>query len=78
MVGRLEKGAMITPVRDEKGWTAIEAPTNAYAFVAAELVEIQAAPAPVVAAATAPAPEPVVHTSACCCASRSDSRTRKY
>ncbi len=54
VVGRLEKGAMINEVRDEKDWLAIEAPTNAYAFVAAELLEIQPAAVP------APAPEVVV------------------
>jgi hypothetical protein len=60
VVGRLAKGAVINEVREEKGWLAIEPPTNAYAFVAAELVEIQAAPAPV-AEATAPAtPAPEV------------------
>jgi uncharacterized protein YgiM (DUF1202 family) len=58
VVGRLEKGATINELRNEKGWLAIEAPTNAYAFVAAELLEIQAAPAPVVVA-PAPAPEVV-------------------
>jgi uncharacterized protein YgiM (DUF1202 family) len=58
VVGRLEKGATITEVRDEKGWVAIEAPTNAFAFVAAGLLEIQAAAAPApVAAAPTPPPE---------------------
>jgi hypothetical protein len=55
VVGRLEKGAKIDELREEKGWLSIAAPTNAYAFIAAELVEIQAAPAP---AAEAPAPAP--------------------
>ncbi|HEY3856405.1 MAG TPA: SH3 domain-containing protein [Verrucomicrobiae bacterium] len=61
VVGRLEKGAMLNELRDDKGWVAIEPPTNAYAFVAAELLEIQTAPAPVAAVAStpAPAPEPV-------------------
>jgi hypothetical protein len=68
VVGRLEKGAMIDELRQEKGWTAIDAPSNAYAFVAADLVEIQAVTAPVAAAAApvpdvavvpAPAPAPV-------------------
>jgi hypothetical protein len=59
VVGRLERGAMIDEVRDENGWEAINPPTNAYAFVAAELLEIQAAPAPVAAVpAPVPAPEP--------------------
>jgi uncharacterized protein YraI len=56
VVGRLEKGAAVNELRDEKGWVAIEAPTNAYAFVAAELVEIQAAAAPVAQAAPEVAP----------------------
>jgi uncharacterized protein YgiM (DUF1202 family) len=55
MLGRLEKGAAIKEIKKEKGWIAIDAPTNAYAFVAAEFLEMQ--PAPVVAV-TAPAPIP--------------------
>jgi uncharacterized protein YgiM (DUF1202 family) len=59
VVGRLDRGAMLTELRDEKGWVAIEPPTNAYAFVAAEFIEIETAPAPVAAVALTPAPEPV-------------------
>ena len=55
VLGRLEKGAAIKEIKKEKGWVAIEAPTNAYAFVAAEFVEMQPAPAVVV---TPPAPAP--------------------
>jgi uncharacterized protein YgiM (DUF1202 family) len=60
VVGRLEKGAVIKEVKSEKGWVAIEAPTNAYAYVAAEFLEMQ--PAPVLAATPPPAaaPEPQV------------------
>jgi SH3-like domain-containing protein len=58
VVGRLEKGAAINELREEKGWVAIEAPTNAYAFVAAELLGIQAAAPP----PEAPAPGPDVAT----------------
>ena len=58
VVGRLERGAMLTELRDEKGWEAIEPPTNTYAFIAAEFMEIQTAPAPVAAVAPAPAPTP--------------------
>ena len=59
VVGRLEKDAEVKEVRSEKGWVAVEAPTNAYAYVAAELLDIQPAPAPVVAAPV-PTPAPVV------------------
>jgi uncharacterized protein YgiM (DUF1202 family) len=61
VVGRLEKGAVIKEVKTEKGWVAIEPPTNAYAYVAAEFLEIQ--PAPALAATPPPpaaAPEPQV------------------
>jgi SH3 domain-containing protein len=69
VVGRLEKGAPIKEIKSENGWVAIEAPTNAYAFVAAEFLDIQPAPAAVVTApspvpaptpAPTPAPEPQV------------------
>jgi uncharacterized protein YgiM (DUF1202 family) len=56
VVGRLEKGAAIKEIKTEKGWVAIEAPTNAYAYVAAEFLEMQPPPAVVV---TAPTPVPV-------------------
>jgi uncharacterized protein YgiM (DUF1202 family) len=58
VVGRLEKGAAITEVRSEKGWIAVEAPTNAYAFVASGFLDVQpvAAPAPPPAAVAAVAP----------------------
>jgi len=63
VVGRLEKGAAIKEIKSENGWVAIEAPTNAYAYVAAEFLEML--PPPVVAVTapppvTAPAPEPQV------------------
>jgi len=63
VVGRLEKGAAIKEIKTEKGWVAIEAPTNAYAYVAAEFLEMQLPPAVAVvipAPAPAPAPEPQV------------------
>jgi uncharacterized protein YgiM (DUF1202 family) len=68
VVGRLEKGATIKEIKTENGWVAIEAPTNAYAYVAAEFLEIQpalpvaatppptAAPPPEVVAVNTPAP----------------------
>jgi len=61
VLGRLDKGAAIKEVKSEKGWIAIEAPTNAYAFVAAEFLEMQSVPAVVVTPPSptpTPAPEP--------------------
>jgi hypothetical protein len=63
VVGRLEKGAAIKEIKTEGVWVAIEAPTNAYAFVAAEFLEMQPASAVVVTPpppAPTPAPEPQV------------------
>jgi hypothetical protein len=61
VLGRLEKGAAVKEIKREKGWVEIEAPTNAYAFVAAEFLEMQPPPAAVVTApAPTPAPEPQV------------------
>ena len=79
VLGRLDKGAPIKEIKSEKGWIAIEAPSNAYAFVAAEFLEMQPAPAVVVtppaptpapeaapppAPVSAPAPEPLVTNAA--------------
>jgi len=64
LLGRLEKGAAIKEIKKEKNWIAIEAPTNAYAYVAAEFLERQpppvlaATPPPEAAPAPAPAPTP--------------------
>jgi hypothetical protein len=55
IVGRLEKGDMINELRGEKGWAMIEAPSNAYAFVATELIEIEPTPAPEVVVVPPPA-----------------------
>jgi hypothetical protein len=61
VVGRLEKGAVITEIKRENGWVAIDAPTNAFAYVAAEFLEIQPPPAiAVTPTPPAPAPEPQV------------------
>jgi uncharacterized protein YgiM (DUF1202 family) len=61
VVGRLEKGAAIKEIKTEKGWVSIEAPTNAYAFVAAEFLDMQSPPAVAVTLPPlAPAPEPQV------------------
>jgi hypothetical protein len=57
-VGLLEKGAAIKEIKTEKGWVAIEAPTNAYAYVAAEFLEMQPSPALAVTPPPTPAPEP--------------------
>ena len=64
VVGLLEKGALVREIKNKDNWMEIEAPTNAYAFVAAEYLKQEA---PVVAAAPAPAtpaptPAPVVPT----------------
>lgn len=67
IVGRLEKGATVKALDTKSGWTKIEPPTNAFAFVAAHLVDRQAAP---MIAANTPMPEeakpapPVVETPA--------------
>jgi uncharacterized protein YgiM (DUF1202 family) len=55
VLGRLEKGATVKVIKKERGWAAIEAPTNAYAFVAAEFLEMLPPAAVVV---TAPPPVP--------------------
>ena len=59
VLGVLEKGATVNEVSTKGTWTEIEAPSNAYAFVAAMFLKQEAAaPAPEVAAnAPAPAPE---------------------
>ena len=65
VVGIIEKGAPVSELEIKGDWKKIEAPTNAYAFVAAMYLK-QEAPAPVVAAvappteiAPAPSPTPV-------------------
>jgi hypothetical protein len=55
VLGQLEKGATVKVIKKERGWDAIEAPTNAYAFVAAQFLEMLPPPAIVV---TAPPPVP--------------------
>jgi uncharacterized protein YgiM (DUF1202 family) len=63
VVGVLEKGATVNEVETKGIWMKIDAPSNAYAFVAAMYLR-QEAPAPVVAATappeteTTPAPAP--------------------
>jgi hypothetical protein len=61
VVGRLEKGASIKEVKSENGWVAIEALTNAFAYVAAGFLDMQeVAPAAATPPPAAPTPEPQV------------------
>ena len=46
VIGRIERGTPVKQIRTTGNWMEIEAPTNAYAFVAAEMLEKSAAPAP--------------------------------
>ncbi|HZV36362.1 MAG TPA: SH3 domain-containing protein, partial [Verrucomicrobiae bacterium] len=58
VIGRLEKGDAVKPSGETKGdWTQIEAPTNAYAFVAAHLLT-KAPEAPAQPPPTQPLPQP--------------------
>ncbi|HEY3861127.1 MAG TPA: SH3 domain-containing protein [Verrucomicrobiae bacterium] len=58
ILGRLERGAPVKEIKREKGWVEIEAPTNAYAYVAAAYLDLQPAPAPAPVVVTAPSPVP--------------------
>ncbi len=53
VVARLQKGDTVKVLRKVEDWVEIEAPTNAFAFVAADLLEKAPTPPP------APAPAPV-------------------
>ena len=46
VIGRIERGTPVMQIRTTGNWMEIEAPTNAYAFVASEMLEKSAAPAP--------------------------------
>jgi hypothetical protein len=46
VIGRLERGTEVKEIRTDGNWMEIEAPTNAFAFVAAEMLEKTAAPVP--------------------------------
>jgi len=46
VIGRLDRGTPVKEIRTDGNWMEIEAPTNAYAFVAAELLEKSGAPVP--------------------------------
>ena len=59
ILGRVERGTPIKEIRIVENWMEIEAPTNAYAFVAAALLEKHApVPTPTLAD-TVPAPAPI-------------------
>jgi uncharacterized protein YraI len=59
VVGRLQSGDAVKAVTTKGDWTEIEAPTNAYAFVAAQYLKQEAGkPAAPVAPPTEPAPAP--------------------
>ncbi len=59
VIGMLNKGDAVKTITNRGSWTEIEAPTNAFAFVAAHLLAPAAAPAPV-QPPTAPLPPPVI------------------
>lgn len=59
VLGVVERGTPISEVITKNGWTQIEAPTNAFAFLAANYLK-QEAPAVEVAAVPAPAPAPAI------------------
>lgn len=59
ILGRLQRGDAVKTLGTKAEWTEIEAPTNAYAFIAAQYLKQEAPGAPAeVAAANAPAPIP--------------------
>lgn len=63
VLGRLERGAAVSAVSTKGEWTEIEAPTNAYAFVAAQYLR-QEAPGAAAPAATTLAEAPAATTPA--------------
>jgi len=67
VIGRIERGTSVKQIRTTDNWMEIEAPPNAYAFVAAEMLEKSAAPPPTELAANTPnvapnQPAPTVET----------------
>jgi uncharacterized protein YgiM (DUF1202 family) len=58
IIGRIERGTPVKQIRTTDNWMEIEAPPNAYAFVAAEMLEKSAAPPPTQLAANTPKPAP--------------------
>jgi uncharacterized protein YgiM (DUF1202 family) len=61
VIGRLQGGDAVKPITTKGDWTEIEAPTNAYAFVAAQYLK-QEAPAPPAPVPTPPEPAPAPTT----------------
>lgn len=62
VIGQLQQGDAVKPITTKEAWTEIEAPANAYAFVAAQYLKQGAAaptePAPTAVTAVPPAPSP--------------------
>lgn len=58
VIGRLQGGDAVKPITTKGDWTEIEAPTNAYAFMAAQYLKQEKPEAPVVPAPTPTPAEP--------------------
>ena len=60
IVGRIDKGTVVDVIGKKEGWLKIEAPTNAYAFVASEYLDktMESTSNAVAAAAPTPTPAP--------------------
>jgi len=58
IIGRIDRGTTVKQIRTTDNWMEIEAPPNAYAFVAAEMLEKSAASTPPQLAATTTPPAP--------------------
>lgn len=58
ILGRLEKGDVVSEIRQKENWLEIQAPTNAVAFIAADLVARAETPAPAIAPVEKPAEPP--------------------
>ena len=59
VIGRIDRGTEVKEIRTDGNWMEIDAPTNAFAFVAVDLLEKTAAPATTETAAnTAPTAAP--------------------
>src|SRR6266516_1838258 len=65
VIGRLDRGTPVKEIRTDGNWMEIETPANAYAFVAADLLEKTGTPAPTateIAANTNAVPAPPATT----------------
>jgi len=60
IIGRLERGASVREIRSVEQWMEIEAPTNAFAFIASDLLEKAPATAPETKPAEAPTTPPAI------------------